>query len=123
MLLKLCSKRITFIRRSIPRVDLLNWSMIVNYIIADRQTHLRYLLQTYAQYSQSTSLERLRLMSLIYSLGAFRLGIPSVACRMVNEQVYTMDRWRTVANGTGGRNILPDVPISRVEFNFTLRCS
>ena len=80
--------------------------MMVNYTIAARHKRLRYLLHTYAQYSQSTSLERLQLMSLIYSLGAFRLGIPSVACRMVNEQVYTIDQWGMVANGTGRGNVL-----------------
>jgi len=56
----------------------------------------------YAQYSQGTSLERLQLMSLIYSLGAFRIGIPSVAAVwLMNTCIPTMDRLRMVANGTG----------------------
>lgn len=52
------------------------------------------------------------LASLICSPGAFRLGMPSFACRMVNEQVYTMDQWRMVADGTGGGIVLePGVPV------------
>jgi hypothetical protein len=35
--------------------------MSVNYIVATRLKHLRYLLDTYAQYSQNTSLEGLEI--------------------------------------------------------------
>jgi len=79
----------------------------------------------YAQYSQGTSLERLQLMSLIYSLGAFRIGIPSVARCMVNEHVYTYNG--SVENGSKwhwrGNVLEPGVLISRAEFRCRWRCT
>jgi hypothetical protein len=79
----------------------------------------------YAQYSQGTSLERLQLMSLVYSLGAFKIGIPSVTRCMVNEHVYTYNG--SVENGSKwqwrGNVLEPGVPISRAEFSCRWRCT
>ena len=73
----------------------------------------------YAQHSQGASLERLQLMSLVYSLDAFRIGIPSVARCMVNEHVYTYNG--SVENGSKwhwrGNVLEPDVPISLAEIS------
>ena len=133
MLLKLRGTRIKFMQRSFKihmKICILTcWLTQLVYVGELYHSYTSGMPKTfttpYAQYSQGTSLERLQLMSLTYSLGAFRIGIPSVARCMVNEHMYTYNGsvengskwyWRGNVLGTG-------VPISRVEFSCRWRCT